>query len=188
MLFNREKPLVDLRWEFIYGAMLGNIAFRIPFNTQTGIHDPDLGVEKTFASGGAMLRYRGLQPIEPQKRTISAILALDLLPVGRIRFERYVEQIEQQRRLEDKPKLALEEFLRILDECRGTERDYSLTQLRGVVHLNPYARDDAEFPEDLFRGPYDEHYGPTPDGRIQRLFAGSGIANLEGQGWKQESF
>src|SRR5712692_2416070 len=27
VLYNRERPLVDLSWEFIYGAMLGNLAF-----------------------------------------------------------------------------------------------------------------------------------------------------------------
>lgn len=187
VLFNREKPLVDLRWQFIYGAMLGNVAFRIPFNPETGMHDPSMGMQQTFAGGGEMLRYKGLQPIEPQNRTISAILTLDLLPVGRIRFERHVAQVEQKRKIEGKPTLAVEEFLQILDECRGTERDYSLTQLRGVVHENPYARQGTEFPGDLFRGPYDERYGGK-DGRIQRLFAGPGIVSLEEQGWKQDVF
>lgn len=185
VLFNREKPLVDLSWRFVFGAMLGNLGFRIPFDAESGVFDHSK-MQQTFTVGGEMLRYKGLQPIEPQNRTISAILVLDLLPVGRIRFEHHVEQLEQARKAQGQPKLELEEYLQILEESRGTDRDYSLTQLRGVVHENPHAR--IKFPPGLFRGPYDERYGRDEDRRIGRLYAGSGILRLEGQGLRQEAF
>jgi hypothetical protein len=170
VMFNREKPLVDLSWQFVYGAMLGNLGFRVPVNTRTGVGDEE-HIEQTFMCGGKMLRYRGLQPTGVQNQTISAMLTLDLLPVGRIRFDRYVEELEKQRGSE----LDLENYSGLIDESRGTERDTLLTQLRGVLHENPEAR--IHFPFDLFRGPYDERYGAR-DGRIQRLYAGPGLERL----------
>ena len=32
VLFNNDRPLVDLGWQFIYGAMLGNLGFSMPVN------------------------------------------------------------------------------------------------------------------------------------------------------------
>ena len=115
-------------------------------------------------------RYRTAEP------EISAILVLDLLPIGRMRFETYVEEIETKRKLEGRPGVSLDEYLQIVRDSQGTERDYSLTQLRGVVHENPYAR--ITLPRELFRGPYDERYGPKDD-CLETLYVGSGILALE---------
>lgn len=171
VLFNRDKPLVDLSWQMVYGAMLGNIGFSFPVNVQTGIGDPSQA-RNVFTSGGKMVRYSGLQPVGPQNQTISAVLALDLLPVGSIRFHAYIERLEHERREE----VGVEEFTKLIEDLRGTERDTTLMQIRGVVHENPYAR--YKLPEELFRGPYDERYGPK-DRTIQRLYAGAGIQELD---------
>ena len=37
VLYNRDKPLVDLRPMFVYGAMLGNVAIQLPLNAETGL-------------------------------------------------------------------------------------------------------------------------------------------------------
>jgi hypothetical protein len=173
VLFNRDKPLVDLSWQMIYGAMLGNIGFRMPVNVETGIAD-ESATENVFTTGGKMLQYRGLQPIRPQNQTISAILTLDLLPVGRIRFDAYIEQLE----LERKEEVGVEEYTQLIEYLRGTDRDTSLIQIRGVVHENPHARPGLRFPSELFTGPYDERYG-WKDGQIRLLRAGKGIQSLK---------
>jgi len=173
VLFNRDKPLVDLSWQMIYGAMLGNVGFRIPMNFETGVAD-EAATEPVFMHGGKMVRYRGLQPIGPQNQTISAILVLDLLPVGRIRFDAYIEQLEGQRKQE----VGVEEYTRLIEDARGSDCDTTLIQPRGVLHENPHARQGFEFPEGLFRGPYDERYG-WKDGVIQRLYAGNAIQRLK---------
>jgi len=172
VLFNRDKPLVDLSWQMIYGAMLGNVGFRIPINLKPGTSD-EAATENIFMGGGKMLQYRGLQPVRPQNQTISAIVALDLLPVGRIRFDTHIEQLERKR----KEEVGVEEYTQLIESLRGTERDTTLIQLRGVVHENPYAREGLGLPVDLFKGPYDERYG-WKDGKIQRLYAGAGIRSL----------
>ncbi|HYM77866.1 MAG TPA: hypothetical protein VE377_17960 [Candidatus Dormibacteraeota bacterium] len=173
VLFNRDKPLVDLSWQMIYGAMLGNIGFRIPMNFETGIAG-EAATENIFMGGGKMLQYRGLQPVRPQNQTISAILTLDLLPVGRIRFDAFIEELEQER----KEEIGVEEYTQLIENLRGTDRDTTLIQVRAVVHENPHARDGLKFPDELFRGPYDERFG-LKDGQIRRLYAGSGIQSLK---------
>ena len=173
VLFNRDnKPRVDLTWWMVFGAMLGNIGIRIPVNSDAGIGSEQAAVP-TFTTGGKMLQYRGFQPVRPQNQTISAILVLDLLPVGRIRFETYVEQLKRER----KEELSVEQYMHLIQQLRGTDRDTTLIQLRSVVHENPFARDGFELAQDLFQGPYDERYG-LKDGRIQRLFAGEGVRAL----------
>lgn len=74
VLYNAGKPLVDLRWEFIYGAMLGNLGYSIPFDPSGGglVDKPVL--TPTFTNGGEMHREKNGQIIEPQNRTISAIV------------------------------------------------------------------------------------------------------------------
>lgn len=170
VLFNQDKPLVDLSWQMIYGAMLGNVGFRIPWNPETGIGD-ESATENIFTTGGKMLRYKGLQPISAQNQTISSILVLDLLPVGRIRFDAHIDQLERERHKE----IGVEEYTQLIESLRGTDRDTTLIQLRGSLHENPHAR--ISFPPELFRGPYDERYG-WRDGVIQRLYAGNGIQGL----------
>lgn len=62
--------------------------------------------------------------------------------------------------------------------------DLSLSQLRVIVHENPFAR--IQFPRELFRGPYDERYAGT-DGRIERVFCGSQLEALEEEAREAET-
>jgi hypothetical protein len=153
--------------------MLGNLGFSTPVDLTTGLAD-DTNTEQNFQGGGSMIRYRGLQPIEPQNQTISAVLVLNQFPIGQKRLEAHVRKIERERKL-GPGEFDLEEYMRLIDDSRGTDRDCSLTELRGIVHENPYAR--IQFPPELFKGPYDERYG-AQEGRIRQLYAGSGIKNL----------
>ena len=176
VLYNREKPLVHLGWQYVYGAMLGNLAFSVPIvRPGFGVPLDDSQITTQFGPGGKMHRERGGVPFAAQNTTLSAVLVLQHLPVGRRRFTGHVREIEAQQGR----KLALEEHLRLMEQAAGTERDVSLMQLRVVVHENPYAR--VPIPPDIFTGPYDERYGPS-EGKIQRLFAGEEVAKLPEEG------
>ena len=72
--------------------------------------------------------------------------------------------------------LELLEFWQETEQARGTALDLSLSQLRVIVHENPFAR--IPLPRELFRGPYDERYAGS-EGRIERTFCGSQLATLE---------
>jgi hypothetical protein len=177
ILYNREKPLVDLGWQFVYGAMLGNMAFRIPFNPARGALGNQLK-RGFFGPGGKMVRYSKGElpkPMEPQNSTISAVVVLQQMGVGKRRFDIAMKQWEQELGRE----LTFEEHFEAMSNARGTERDMSLTQLRVVVCENPYAR--VPLPREIFRGPYDETYGVDEATRshVTRLFAGEQIKELE---------
>jgi hypothetical protein len=172
VLYNAGKPLVDLRWEFIYGAMLGNLGYSIPFDTDKGrlVDKPIL--TPVFTQGGEMHREKDRVPIEPQNTTISAIVVLELLPVGKRRLE-----IEVTNRVRELGRgLKYEEYFRLVDSSRGTECDVSLRQLRTVTCLNPYRR--KAFPERLFRGPYDECFGEISS-ELQRVYVGNQLKEIE---------
>ena len=175
VLYNREKPLVHLGWEFIYGAMLGNVAVRMPFDRERGALVPENEETGFFGGGGKMVRYKEEHAFEPQNRTISAILTLEQFNIGKRRFDAKVRAAAKQlgRRL------ALEEYLDMIDRARGTEHDISLSQLRVVVCENPYAR--IPLPEGIFQGPYDERYGKDSiqGDQITRIHAGEHILGVE---------
>jgi hypothetical protein len=179
VLYNREKPLVDLGWQFIYGAMLGNMAVRMPFDPARGLLF-DQSEDGFFGGGGKMIRYGKGEParaLEPQNRTISAVLVLQQMGVGKRRFDLSVKHMQQKLGRE----LTFEEHFEAMNNSRGTERDVSLTQLRVVVCENPYAR--IPLPREALRGPYDERYGPDErtNNRIVRLYVGKQMKQLETQ-------
>lgn len=172
VLFNGQKPLVDLEWRFIYGAMLGNLGLRVPFDPSRGGFVMERAEHGFVGGGGRMLRYKNGEPVEPQNTTLSAILVLQRLDVGARRFRLSLRKKEY----ELGRKLDVEEFFQKLREAEGTEEDYGLTRLRIATHENPYAR--IPLPRGIFCGPYDELYGEK-EGRIQRLIAGEQIQRVE---------
>ena len=171
VLYNNDKPLVELGWQYVYGAMLGNLGFSMPVNTQTGIAD-ESQTQRKFGGGGKMYRYLNGQAIAAQNTTISAILVLRRYMVGTKRFEIAMKRKEN----ELGRKLELLEFWDETERARGTALDLSLSQLRVVVLENPFAR--IQLPCQLFRGPYDERYAGS-EGRIVRVFCGDQLAALE---------
>jgi hypothetical protein len=172
VLYNAGRALVDLRWEFIYGAMLGNLGYSIPFDKAAGRLVDKAVLSPVFTQGGEMHREKNGQVIETQNTTISAILVIELLPVGKRRFE--IETAKKSKKLGRE--LGYEEYIQLIDSSRGTERDVSLRQLRSVTCRNPYSR--IAFPDNLFRGPYDECYGEV-SGELQRVYAGQQLKEIE---------
>lgn len=171
VLYNAGRPLVDLRWEFIYGAMLGNLGYSIPFDPAAGALVDKPTLTPVFTHGGQMHREKDSVPIAPQNTTISAIVVLELFPVGKRRLE--IEAARKARELGRE--LKYEEYFRLVDSSRG---DVSLRELRSVTCLNPYRNRQTAFPEHLFRGPYDECYGEVST-ELQRTYAGKQLKEIE---------
>jgi len=171
VLYNNDKPLVELGWQYVYGAMLGNLGFSIPVNTETGIAD-ESQTQRECSGGGKMYRYRNGKAIAPQNQTISAIVVLRRYMVGSKRFEIAMKR----KKNELGRKLESLECWDEIERARGTALDLSLSQIRVIVLENPFAR--IQFPRELFRGPYDERYAGD-EGRIVRVFCGNQLATLE---------
>jgi hypothetical protein len=174
VLYNAGKPLVDLRWQFIYAAMLGDLTWSIPFDPGRGLLVDSSATEFKHGGRGSMHRHKNGVATEPQKTRIYAIVVLDRLNIGKRRFKVAVQRREAQLGRD----LTLEEYLGMSNNLRATGADFFLSELRAVVCLNPYS--PHGFPEEIFSGPYDERYGPS-DGHIQRTFVGEQIQALEAE-------
>jgi hypothetical protein len=173
VLFNRGRPLVDLSWIFVYGAMLGNEGVQMPFDPRKGQLVPE-EAKRGFYGGGKMYRYADQHAVGIQNQTISAIVVLDRLRLGQRRF--LADMRKRERQLGHT--LGVEESSSMLEGARGTERDWGLLQLRVKVYENPYAR--IALTRELFNGTFDERYGEV-DGHITRVFSGEGIKKLEAE-------
>jgi hypothetical protein len=153
--------------------MLGDLAWTFPINTTTGTGD--LTKERTvFASGGKMIRYGSdKRPLQPQNTTISAVVVLGRLMVGQALCFAWLKEEEQKL---GRPMTWAESF-NAIESCAGTFKDVSRTELRVIVHENPYAR--VNWPQNLFRGAWDEQYGIVDKGYIRRLYAGQALLEWE---------
>jgi hypothetical protein len=171
VLFNKDRPLVDLKPTFIYGAMLGDIGVSFPVNTTTGQGDVSQ-TTTVFGERGRMLEYRGVTPVRAVNTTISAIIVVERIAA---RQQRLLAAIEVEEKKLGRKFTFQESFARIKELSRG-EMDLRIKPLRVCVCENPFAA--FSFPRELFRGPYDERYGPE-DGYIRRLVAGEKLVTLE---------
>src|SRR5208282_6061968 len=107
VLFNQEKPLVDLNWQIVYGAMLGPIAVSIPFNPNTGGFDQSLARDVFNGNGKCGPK---------QNTTVSAVIVLEPLLLGERRFRCYMNKLRSE--MSDR-KLTWEEIF----EMERIERD-----------------------------------------------------------------
>jgi hypothetical protein len=172
VLHNVDKPLVLLDWHYVYGAMLGKLAWQVPIHAPGRSAPDDRDITSVFTSGGKMHRERQGVPYAPQNQTISAIIVLSRVPAGERLFHAHLRDIETQLG----PAFDLWTHLPLeLEASRCTLRDPQRKPLRVVVHENPYAR--IPLPRELFCGAWDERYGRL-DGRIQQLFQGEEVAKL----------
>ena len=153
VLCNLGNPFVMLEdWHIMLGAMYGDSGFTFPVNTSTGIGDASK-MRRTFLGHGKMINWTNTQ-----NTTISAIITLGNIQPDRLRL---VEAI----RAKDKS----------IEECQAelerTHLDFDLAREvpRVIVWHNAVAR--IQFPENLFCGPYDSHFGVAQEesGTFQRL-------------------
>jgi len=153
----------------VMGAMIGDFGFQLPF-------DPELGMVVgeatwTFLKRGKMIDYKRMQP---QNRTISALIVLNRFPLG----QRCLSREWGRKEKELGRKLSIEEFFRFVEVLRTKGMDAGDTIPRVVVHENPYAR--MPLTREIFVGPFDERFGPEGD-HMMRVFAGTEIEKLEAE-------
>jgi hypothetical protein len=159
-----QTPVLDRN--FIYGVMLGRLQIVTPFDRDRGPL-PESAFTAFSDEGGEMRWESG----EPHKANVSAIVVLEQLKVGQMRFLAAPRRARENVSREERFALAWEEVKR----ARGTKHDSSLRELRVVVYENPYALRPLR--PDLFCGPYDERYG-LPRNRVKRLFLGREIREI----------
>lgn len=164
VLHNAGRPLVSLDEPYIMlGAMYGDSGFTFPVNTSTGIGDSGK-LRRAFLGRGKMLRPSRAQP---QNTTISAVIAVGLI---RPHFQRLLDLVDENpnREIAD---CESESHKRIADY------DSALEVPRVIVWHNAVAR--IPFPDTLFRGTYDTHFGivRSEEGKVNQkvTYEGSGV-------------
>ncbi len=117
--------------------------------------------------------------MEPENTTISAIVALWRVQVGHRQLSVQIKRIEK----ELGRSLTWDEHWEFIHSEPSSkwisvrkQIDLGTKVLRVIVHENPFAR--IPLTRELFRGPYDERFGPEGD-HMTRLYAGEEIRKLE---------
>jgi hypothetical protein len=145
----------------MFGAMLGDGGFALPYNPKIGSANRD-ATRPVFHRGGKMIVPR---TNEPQNTTINALVTLRYVGVGQERFGAHMRELAKQH------PVPIEDWFTVEVDFDRTER-----QLGVIVWENPFAR--IPLPRHIFCGSYDERYGPEGDS-LTRVFAGEGIVALE---------
>lgn len=163
VLYNRGNPLVMLQEDHIMlGSMYGDSGFTFPVNLNTGVGDASQ-LQRAFLSRGKMLRPK---QDKPQNTTISAVITLGAISLDNLRLMDMVHEY---------PDLSHEELWAEAHR-QNPEFDTSRETPRVIVWHNAVAR--IPFPDDLFRGPYDTHFGIVEEdgGMFQRVtYRGSSL-------------
>lgn len=158
VLYNAGHGIVMLeQQDIMLGSMHGDSGWEIPFNTTTGVADSSR-MRRAFLGRGKMLRPNRETP---QNTTISAIITLGRLQPDYIRLLDMVHE----------PAYRDMTFSELDEEARRQNPNHDSTREvpRVIVWHNAVAR--ISFPDDLFCGPYDSHFGVVieDDGAFQKL-------------------
>jgi len=176
VLYNDSPGLVVLDPIIVFGGMLGDIAFEMPFTPASSLISSE--AQQVFRGRGRMIQYaKGGHPEKAVNTTINAIIVLEQYPLGQRRFGR---RYNERKAARAEALGAEEQFAACYAEvraARGSDYDVSLHVVRVVVIENPYAR--VPLVRDLFIGPCDERYGEDENGRLVRLYAGDTVAEFE---------
>ena len=167
IVFNIGDWKAILDPEFVLGAMLGNLGIAIDIDIAEGSAVD--GTERdVFLDGGKMIDRKG----RLQNTTISAIVVLEKL-LNNMEIEKAFR--EEERKLGRK--FTTVEAV----QCRiELQKKYSIGREvpRVIVVENPFAR--ITFPENLFVGPFDEHWRWIEEnGKIERVSVGGKLRELE---------
>jgi hypothetical protein len=163
VLHNAGQPFVSLHEPDIMGAMYGDSGFTFPVDTSTGVGDASQ-LKRAFLGRGKMIRPKWS---EPQNTTIAAIITV-------VRIQpHYLQLLDLVR---ENPRRDLAEYEA---EIRSRIPDYdpAFEVPRVIVWHNAVAR--IPFPEQLFCGNYDTHFGivRVEDGEVEQdvTFEGSAV-------------
>lgn len=137
------------------GSMYGDSGFTFPVNTVTSVGDADQ-IQRAFLKRSKMLRPG---PAAPQNTTISALITLRLIRPHYLRLLDLVREL---------PAMGVAE---LEEEARRTIPDYNPELAVPCVIVWHNAASRIPFPDGLFRGPYDTHFGVVKEdgGLSQRV-------------------
>jgi len=175
VLYNVDDWEYDGWPPFLFGAMLGDLGLRIPFDLEACRALID-DAQSAFLGRGKMIDPRRNLP---QNTTISAIAVLSELKIQNPEFERERRKRVAVLEAEIGHDVSMEQYSEIRWNIASEGLPTSLGQTpRVVVTENPLAR--VRLPEDVFRGPYDERHRFNADvGRIDRVCAGDRLMEME---------
>ncbi|HEV7673099.1 MAG TPA: hypothetical protein VGQ12_01075 [Candidatus Angelobacter sp.] len=168
VLYSEYHPEIDLESpEIVMGAMLGDLTIHIPMDRNTGFQAGE--IKAGFGQRGRMINYGNMTP---QNTTISALVALDFLPLGQRRFE--IATAEEEKMVGKE--ISEDGFFAWIEEHKNRGNDLEEKILRTVVFDNPYASNPLR--RDILTGPFDERYG-LHEGYIQRVFVGERLSAIQ---------
>jgi hypothetical protein len=167
ILENPDKPRIDLSWQIVMGAMLGDLTFPSLAPNARPTDPP----KTQGATPGKQVTVKYLSP---ENAIIRAVIVIERYAIGEKRFRLFVHDWEQKLERD----LGVEEYRQAVEHSAGTDRDLSLNRVRVRVHENPYAT--VPLDRRLFRGPFDERYGAV-EGPNQwgQVYVGGGVSELE---------
>jgi len=173
VLKNNDNPLVNLESpRIMLGSMYGDAGFTVPVYVGGGPTPSELpDVSHAFLGRGKMIRSKRLQ-----NTTISALITLRFVAVGRRRIDR----VWQEKKSNDasfrnkRIAFAYDEVCEAAAE-RYPNFDAEEKRLAVIVWENGVAR--IPLSRELFTGPYDERWG-CEDGNQSIVFRGEKLSEL----------
>lgn len=168
VVFNIDDRQARLDPLTVFGAMLGNLGFKMDYDPNKG--EAVAGSErKAFLDAGKMIDDKKGRL---QNTTISSIITLE-----EFRDDSEIQKALKAELIKRSKPPTLEEKVAI--NMKIVKNHHSSHVPRVVVVENPYAR--VVFPGDLFSGPFDERWRRREDlnGKVERVFAGNKLKELE---------
>jgi hypothetical protein len=167
ILENSDKSRIDLTWQIVMGAMLGDLTFP-SLAPKARPADPSRTQEDTLGKQATVKNQ------SPENAIISAAIVVERYGIGEERFRLFVHDWEQKLGRD----LGVEEYRQVVEQSAGTDRDLSLNRVRVRVHENPHA--NVPLDRRLFRGPFDERYGVMEDpNQWGQVYIGAGVSEFE---------
>ncbi len=167
VLYNHTHTLVMLTPETVLGAMLGTLTYSIDSNGQ---------LNQFFGEPGSYRTAYLYDADGPRETPIIAVIVIE---------EVIVVPTEFTQMLDDQIKLLPEDYDEVAEAVNAFNNNLELSQRgivakkvpRVVVYENPHA--NIHFPRDMFIGPYDERWGKIEDGKIEKIFEGERLGELQ---------
>jgi hypothetical protein len=169
VLQNPDKTRIDLSWQIVMGAMLGDLTF-------PSLAPKDRPADSSRTQGATQGKEATVKHLAPENAIISAVIVVERYAIGEKRFRLFVHDWEQKLGRD----LGAEEYRQAVEQSAGTDRDLSLNRVRVRVHENPCAK--LLLDRRLFRGPFDERFGAV-EGPSQwgQVYIGAGVSDFEKQ-------
>jgi hypothetical protein len=156
VMFNSNDAFVmETEPNAVLGAMYGEVGVQFPLAANVVTIAPSL--EPAFVGNKGRMLHRD----KPYNTRITAVISLYRYHIGSLRYGQWVKQT-----LADLKAGKTKE-----EDIVEPELNIEEVQLAVSVWKNIYA--DTPFPDTLFRGPYDEHWGLVGD-YVKRTYIGPG--------------